>query len=160
KQAGVQFQPDQLRQAIVSSARYLPYYGAYEQGGGLFQVGAAWDLLKTNIKTVAISSSAPVATVLSGRLKTPNQGVGIYEREGWAAGQTRTRTITLARTTGGSKPITYGLSWVGDDGTFSSAGSIALALNTPVDLPVTVTATAAGIHSAILNIDDPDTAGI
>src|SRR5262249_40482466 len=71
KQAGVQFQPDQLRQAIVSSARYLPYYGAYEQGGGLFQVGAAWDLLKTNIKTVGISSSAPVATVLSGRLKTP-----------------------------------------------------------------------------------------
>ena len=160
KQAGVQFQPDQFRQAVVSSARYLPYYGAYEQGGGLLQVGAAWDLLKTNIKTVEITSSAPVATVLSGQLKTPNQGVGIYEREGWAAGQSRTRTITLTRTSGGSKPITYDLSWVRNDGTFSSASSIEQALNTPVNLSVTVTAATAGIHSAILNVDDPDTGGI
>jgi hypothetical protein len=34
--------------AIMSSARYLPAYGAYEQGMGLFQIDAAWNLLKTN----------------------------------------------------------------------------------------------------------------
>src|SRR5262249_27862787 len=104
KQAGAQFKPDQLREAIMSSARYLPGYGASEQGAGIFQVGAAWDLLRTNLATVDITSAAPVATVLSGRLATPNQGVGIYEREGWSPGQTGTRVISLTRTSGGSAP--------------------------------------------------------
>ena len=66
KQAGVQKHSDQLRQAMNSSARFLPFYGAHEQGNGLINVGAAWDLLKTNIKTVEISSTAPVKTIISG----------------------------------------------------------------------------------------------
>jgi subtilisin family serine protease len=160
KQTGAQAKPDQLRQAINSSARYLPAYGAYEQGNGLFQVGAAWNLLKTNIKTVEISSSAPVKTVISQYLATPNQGVGIYEREGWAAGQSGQRIITFTRTSGGGKAVAYNLSWVGNDGTFSSAGSIALPLNSPVALPVNIAAATTGIHSAILNLDDPSTTGI
>jgi len=159
KQAGAQWQPDQLRQAINSSARYLPYYGAHEQGNGLFQVGAAWDMLKQNIKTVEITSSAPVNTVLSGFLATPNSGPGIYEREGWSAGQTGLRSITFARASGGSQPITYTLTWVGNDGTFSSAGSIALG-KAPVALPVSVSTATAGVHSAILNLDNPSTVGI
>jgi Subtilase family/Bacterial pre-peptidase C-terminal domain len=160
KQNNVQWQPDQLRQAINSSARYLPAYGAHEQGNGLFQVGAAWDLLKTNIKTVGITSSAPVNTIISQFLATPNVGTGIYEREGWAAGDTRTRTITFTRTTGGSRAITYNLTWVGNDGTFSSAGSIALPLNRAVSLPVNINAGGDGVHSAILNLDDPATTGV
>jgi hypothetical protein len=160
KQAGAQWKPDQLRQAINSSARFIAGYGAHEQGNGLFQVGAAWDLLKTNIKTVGITSSAPVNTIISQFLATPNQGQGIYEREGWATGQSGNRTITFTRTTGGSKAISYNLSWVGNDGTFSSAGSIALPLNRPVSLPVHITAGADGVHSAILNLDDPATTGV
>jgi len=160
KQAGAQYKPDQLRQAINSSARYLPAYGAHEQGNGLFQVGAAWDLLKTSIKTVTLASSAPVKTVLSGFLAAPNFGPGIYEREGWAAGQTGTRKIMLTRTTGGSKPITYNLTWVGSDGTFTSATSISLAANTPTALTVNVAPASAGVHSALLYVDDPATAGV
>jgi subtilisin family serine protease len=160
KQTGVQWQPDQLRQAINSSARYLPAYGAYEQGNGLFQVDAAWDLLKTNIKTVGISSSGPVNTALSDFLATPDYGVGIYEREGWAQGQSGQRAITFKRTTGGSQPISYNLSWVGNDGTFSSASSISLQHNTPVALAVDISTATAGVHSAILNLDDPGTTGI
>jgi hypothetical protein len=160
KLTGAQWRPDQLRQAINSSARYLPGYGAYEQGNGLVQVSAAWDLLKTNIKTVAISSDAPVNTVLSDFLATPGRGPGIYEREGWAAGQSGQRAITFRRTTGGSKAITYNLAWVGNDGTFSSTGSIKLPLNASVNLNVNVAPPAAGVHSAILNLDDPGTAGI
>ena len=160
KQAGAQYKADQLRQAINSSARYLPAYGAHEQGNGLFEVSAAWDLLKTNIKTVTITSSAPVKTVLSGFLATANYGPGIYEREGWAAGQSGARTITLTRTTGGSKPITYNLTWVGNDGTFSSATTVSLAGNTPTPLAVTVHPVTAGAHSALLYVDDPATAGI
>jgi hypothetical protein len=160
KQQGVQYKPEQLRQAIKSSARYLAGYGAHEQGNGLFQVGAAWDLLKTNIKTVDITSKAPVNTLLSGMLATPNQGLGIYEREGWAPGQSGQRTITLTRKSGGSQPIAYGLTWVGNDGTFVSAGSISLPLNTPVSLPVTISPATAGVHSAILNVNDGSTTGI
>ena len=160
KQTGAQWKPDQLRQAIKSSARFLSGYGAHEQGDGLFQIGAAWDLLKQNIKTVDISSSAPVNTIISQFLATPNTGQGIYEREGWAAGQSGERTITFVRTSGGSKPVTYNLSWVGNDGTFSSAGTIALPANTPVSLGVKINAETEGVHSAILNLDDPNTTGI
>jgi subtilisin family serine protease len=160
KQTGAQYQPEQLRKAIKSTARYNTAYRADEQGDGLFQVGAAWDLLKTNIKLVDITSSAPVNTVLSSALATPNRGHGIYEREGWTAPQTGTRTITFTRTSGGSKPITYNLSWLGNDGTFSTASTIVLADNAPTNLNVAVNVTTNGAHSAILRLDDPATAGV
>jgi subtilisin family serine protease len=159
RQNDVQWKPDQLRQAILSSARYLPGYKANDQGTGLVQVGAAWDLLRQNVKTVQISSSAPVNTVLSGLLATPNVGSGIYEREGWKVGDAGTRTITFKRTSGGSQPIVYNLTWQGNDGTFTSASSVALPLNVPVQLEVGITAAAPGIHSANLRLDDPTTAG-
>lgn len=161
KQAGVQSQPAQLRQAITSSTRYLPRYGAYEQGNGLMNVPAAWNLLKTNIKPVTIQSSVPVNTVLSGFLATPGRGEGIYDREGVKAGDNYVRTYTFTRTSGGGGTQNYNLSWVGNDGTFSTAAtSIALPLNSPVTLAVKVNPTSAGAHSAILNLDDPSTAGI
>lgn len=81
KQAGVQSQPAQIRQALKSTARYLPRYGAYEQGDGLIDVNAAWNQLKTNIKTGDISSSVDVHTILSGFLATPGKGEGIFDRE-------------------------------------------------------------------------------
>ncbi|MBV9820611.1 MAG: S8 family serine peptidase, partial [Actinobacteria bacterium] len=160
KQAGVQSKPDQIRQALKSTARYLPRYGAYEQGNGLIDVNAAWNQLKTNIKTVEIASSVDVHTILSGFLATPGKGEGIFDREGVAAGDSYTRTYTFTRTDGGGGTKTYNLSWTGNDGTFSTAGSLALPLNTPTTLTVTVHPASAGIHSAILNLDDPATTGI
>ena len=162
KQVGVQYQPSQLRQAINSSARLLDTarYQVFEQGNGLLNVGAAWDLLKTNIKLVDITSSVPVNTVISQFLATPNVGQGIYDREGVILNQSYTRQYTFVRTSGGSKAVTYNLSWVGNDGTFSSAGSISLSLNKPKTLVVTVNPSAVGVHSAILNLNDPSTTGI
>jgi subtilisin family serine protease len=161
KQAGAQHQPAQLRQAIKSSARFLPYYQAIDQGNGLFDVGAAWNLLKTNIKTSEITSSVPVSTRLSGFLATPNVGIGIHDREGvLAGGPTYTRDYTITRTKGGSSPVGYNLSWVGNDGTFSSPATLSLGANTPTTLTVTINPAVAGAHSAILNIDDPNTVGI
>jgi subtilisin family serine protease len=161
KQAGVQSKPAQLRQALTSTARYLPRYGAYEQGNGLIDVNAAWNQLKTNIKTVDISSSVDVHTILSGFLATPGKGEGIYDREGVSTGDSYTRSYTFTRTSGGGGSIVYNLSWVGNDGTFSTAASsLALPLNTPTTLTVTVHPTSAGTHSAILNLDDPATTGI
>ena len=136
RQAGVQHQPDQLRQAMNSSARFIDDYQAYEQGNGLIRVSQAWDLLKTNAKTVDISSSVAVHTVLSGFLATPGVGTGIYDREGVKAGDSYTRTYTLTRTNGGGGTKTYAVSWVGNDGTFSRATSVSLPLGKPVTFPV------------------------
>jgi hypothetical protein len=160
KQSNVQKQPVQLRQAINSSARYIGRLRAFDQGNGLFNVGAAWNLLKTNIKTVNISSAVAVNTVLSGFLATPGVGQGIYDREGVTAGQGYTREYTFVRTSGGGGTRTYALSWIDNDGTFSTAGSLALALNTPTKLVVNVNPATAGEHAAILNLDDASTTGI
>ena len=160
KQAGVQYQPAQLRQALISSTRFISRYQAYEQGNGLINVGDAWNLLNTNIKTHEISSSVPVNTVLSGFLATPGVGVGINDREGVNVGQSYSRTYTFVRTQGGSKAVNFNLSWVGNDGTFSTAGSISLPLNKPVTLAVNISPASVGAHSAILNLDDPNTIGI
>ena len=160
KQRGVQARPDQLRQALISTTRYLPAYGAYEQGNGLLQVGAAWEMLQHNLKTVEIQSFAPVKTILSDLLAIPNFGEGIYEREGWAPGQAATRTILFVRTSGPGPASRYQLHWVGNDGSFVSENSISLPLNQPVPLTVSVRPATAGAHSAILNVDDPSTPGI
>ena len=71
-----------------------------------------------------------------------------------------TRAVHVHAHQGWLQPIMYNLTWVGNDGTFSSAGSIALPANKPVTLDVTINATTVGMHSAILNLDDPATTGI
>lgn len=152
KQTGVQHKPDQLRRAINSSARFLSGFGAHEQGNGLFQVPAAWNILQNNLKITDITSAAPVETVLSDSLEVPHVGTGIYQREGWAAGDSRDLSITFIRKSGGSKPVSYSLTWIGNDGTFTSAGSILLPRDVPVALPVNVHPVVAGVHSAILNL--------
>lgn len=161
QQTGAQHKPAQLRQAINSSTRYLTdRYQAYEQGNGLMDVGAAWDLLATNIQTVDVTSQVEVNTVLSGFLATPGHGVGINDREGVAPGDSYTRSYTFTRTSGPGGTITYNLAWVDNDGTFNSAATIALPKNKPVTLEVQVSPTTSGVHSAILNLDDPSTTGI
>ncbi len=161
KQARVPYKPDQLRQALVSSARYLPGYAAHEQGNGLMQVGAAWEVLRQKPKTVSIHSQAPVRTILSDYLATPGMGPGLYEREGWHPGDRGQRTLLFTRLTGPNRPVTYQLNWRGNDGTFSGLpASVRLELGMPVALPVTVNPVTGGAHSAILNLDDPATPGI
>ena len=164
KQSGVQYQPDQLRLAINSSSRYLPFYEAIEQGNGLMDVGAAWTLLRQNLKTVEIASAVPLHNALSGLLATPNVGTGIYDKEaldrgGVSAGDSYSRTYTFTRKSGG-KSATYNVSWVGNDGTFSSASSVSLPLNTPTSFTVGIAPATTGAHSALLRLDDPATPGI
>jgi subtilisin family serine protease len=159
-QKGVSHKPDQLRTAMKSSARYLDNYQAYEQGNGLIDVKKAWNLLKADIRTTAISSSVPVNTILSDFLVQPGFGQGIYDREGVQPGDRFTREYTFKRTSGASSPQTYQVKWVGNDGTFSSANTILLPLNSAVKFRVTVNPRSAGIHSATLNLDSPMTTGI
>ncbi len=163
KQTGVQKQPAQLRQAITSSARFIPEYGAHEQGNGLIDVAAAWELLATNnVKTVNITSAVAVTTVISQFLATPGVGQGIFDREGVKPNAGYSRTYTFTRTSGGGGATNYNVSWVAKDANvFSSAGSVALGKNSPTSFVVDVHAPAEpGVYSAILNLDDPATAGI
>jgi hypothetical protein len=106
-----------------------------------------------------ITTSVQVNTVLSGLLAKPNTGVGIHDREGVAAGQEYTRTYTLTRTTGDDHD-THNVTWKGNDGTFKSDRTVNLPLNTPVEFTVRVKAKTAGVHSAVLQIDNPETPGI
>jgi hypothetical protein len=155
KQSGVPYDAARLKAAITGSARYIPRLAAHEQGNGLIQVGAAFELLKKlqDVQLITITSRAPVRTKLSHLLLTPDEGVGLYEREGWAVGDRAERTMTLTRTSGPSEPMTFALSWQGNDGTFSSPDAVTLPLGTPVAVPVTITAKKEGAHSAILSID-------
>jgi hypothetical protein len=161
EQKNVQHRPDQLRQALSSSARFLPAYQAYEQGNGLVDVKKAWNTLKANISTTAISSSVPVHTILSDFIKpTPGIGKGIYDREGVKSGDTFVREYTFKRTSGAAHPLTYKVSWVGNDGTFTSGSAVTLPLNSAVKFRVNVNVRSAGIHSALLNLDSPMTTGV
>src|SRR6185312_7784395 len=54
-----------------------------------------------------------------------------------------------------SVPITYRVSWTGNDGTFQSPSAVLLPLGTSVSLPLTIAVHSAGMHSAILNLHEP-----
>jgi hypothetical protein len=153
KQSGVKYDADRLRWAIMSGARYLQNYGAYEQGPGSFQIGAAWKALASAPELIEITSRAPVSAALSQYLKTPNRGVGLFEREGWSVGQSGQRAIVFTRTSGRRNPITFRLRWHGNDGTFTSGSTVSLPLNSPVTIPITIRAETTGVHSGILNLD-------
>lgn len=155
KQSGVKYDADRLRWGIMSSARYLETYGAYEQGAGCLQIERAWEALKNAPDPIQIISQAPVLASLSQYLEEPHRGVGIFEREGWSAGQSGQRSIVLTRTSGESNPMTFGLRWQGNNGTFSSPSAVTLPLKTPVTIPIAVNAKTAGVQSAILNLDIP-----
>ena len=136
--------------------------GAYEQGNGLIRCRRGLGPAKTNIKTVEITSSVPVDTVLDEFLATPGIGDGHLRPRGRDAGQQRTRGPTPSSgPRAAAEATTYNLSWVGNDGTFSSPASSRLPANTPVDVRRSaINPATAGAHSAILNLDDPSTAGI
>jgi hypothetical protein len=160
KAKGITVTPAQLRKALMSTARFMPEYGAYEQGNGLARVSAAWDDLRKSPRTDTITAAVPVSTALSAFLATPGVGTGINDREGVTQGVQYTRTYTLRRTSGPAGPVNYKLSWKGEGGMFAAADNVTLPLNTDVTLPVLVKPTSAGAHSAILNFDDPSSPGI
>ncbi|HEY2975554.1 MAG TPA: S8 family serine peptidase [Pyrinomonadaceae bacterium] len=161
KQTHVPFTAATLKAALVGSARYISTLKANEQGNGLIQVEAAYELLKKLARTplITIDSHAPVRTKMSQWLETPNEGVGIYEREGWSVGEQGTRSITFKRTSGPVEPMTFSLSWQGNDGTFSSGSSVVLALNQSVEVLVEITIKEVGAHSALLTLDHPSVPG-
>ena len=160
RQRGVSHHAAELRMAFKSTARYLDGYNAADQGNGLINVPAAWELLTDRVEPVNITSRVRVNTILSDFLVEPGFGRGIFDREGVTLGQSYTRNYTFTRTSGPSRPVLYHLRWVGNDGTFSAQNNVLLRLNVPTQVPVHVNPSSTGIHSAILNLDNSSTDGI
>ncbi|MEN3359721.1 MAG: hypothetical protein V7637_3703 [Mycobacteriales bacterium] len=157
--------PAQLRRAIYTAADPIPGATADGQGNGLYDVPGAWSLLSHGtVATRGYTVDAPVCTPISGFLATPDHGTGIYNRctpaeGGQRAGQTTSYPVTITRTTGPNLPLVHTLRWVGNDGTFSSPGLVLLPLNRPVTITVRARAQA-GVHGALLRIDDPFTSTV
>lgn len=162
KNKGIDLTPAKLRTALTSTAKHIDGAQAYEEGSGLINIVNAWHLIKKGVTAHEYTVKAPVDTVLSPALKTPGFGTGLYDREGGLkAGQRKTYDITITRTTGPAGSVRHELEWDNNDGTFRFAGSssVVLPLNTPVTVKVAAKTYRAGLHSAILKVDDPKTLG-
>ncbi|HWV58461.1 MAG TPA: S8 family serine peptidase [Longimicrobiales bacterium] len=161
KQTGLKYDAARLKAALTGSARQIANLQAHEQGNGLVQVEAAYELLKKlqDWTPIEIETRAPVRTRLSHLLQEPHTGVGLFEREGWTVGQRGTRSITFIRKSGPKEPMTFQLSWQGNDGTFRSPASVTLPLNRPVEVPVEIEVRSHGAHSAILSLTHPSIPG-
>ncbi|MGN9774280.1 S8 family serine peptidase [Micromonospora sp. H33] len=157
--------PAMLRRAIYSSAKPIDGVPTYAQGYGMFDVRGAWKLLRKGVETRSYTSDAPVCTVLSGQLATPNRGTGVYNRCGSAdgghkVGQSKTYQVKLTRTSGPAGNIKHNVGLRGNNGTFSAPKTVTLPLNKTVTITVTAKPKAVGAHGTIVTVDDPATTGI
>ena len=163
---GAQKQPAQIRQAINSSARLLILD---RRASRYTRRATALHRCRSRPGTFLRRTSRPPesrhrcrkhgAQPISSRL--PDIGIGIYDREGVNAGTVVHPDLYVhARLSGARRQRRTTCRWIGNDGTFSSAATVRLPLNSPVTFPVTINPATAGVPSAILNLDDPSTAGI
>ncbi|WP_246562128.1 S8 family serine peptidase [Streptomyces roseirectus] len=163
KQRGIELSPLTLRTALTSTAREIKGVPAHVQGAGLIRIVQAWDAIKKGATAHDYTVKAPVSTALSGALKEPGFGTGIYDREGGLkVGEKRTYDVVVTRTSGPAKAVEHRVSLVTNDGTFKLLGGkrVKLPLNTPVTLKVQARAKSAGVHSAIVELDDRSTVGV
>ncbi|MFJ9018664.1 S8 family serine peptidase [Streptomyces sp. NPDC102259] len=164
KQAKVALTPAILRTALTSTADHIKGLQAYEEGAGAINIVDAWKSIKKGATAHDYAVKAPVDTALDFALKTPGFGTGIYDREGGLkAGQKKTYDVTITRTSGADKAIRHELHLENNAaGTFKILGSdeVKLSLNKPVTVKIQAQPKAAGIASAILEVDDPKTEGL
>ncbi|MEU6126363.1 S8 family serine peptidase [Streptomyces sp. NPDC047123] len=162
KREHVDLTPAKLRTALTSTADRIRGEQAYAQGTGLINVVDAWDAIEDEASAHTYTVQAPVDTALEQELKKP--GTGIYDREGGLkTGQKRTYDVTITRTSGPDRGIRHELDLVNNhDKTFEllGKGSVSLPLNKPVTVKVRAQAKSAGLHSAILTVDDERSEGI
>ena len=162
KATRVDASPSQLRASIYSSARFVKGIDATSQGNGQVDVVKAWNLLRTEPTTRRYTTDAPVCTEISGYLAVPNHGAGVYNRcaaasGGQAVGQAKSYAVKLTRTTGSASAALHRVRIVGNDGTFSAPTAVSLRKGRTSTLTVVAKPRTAGLHSAILQVDDPST---
>ncbi|MGF0118127.1 S8 family serine peptidase [Promicromonospora sp. Marseille-Q5078] len=158
-----------LRSAVVDSADLIDGVQVAAQGAGVVDVPGAWrrivvdGVLKPQHADYEVA--APVCTALSGALATPGVGAGVHDRcladdGGLAPGERTTYDVEVTRTSGASRARLHRLTLVGDDGTFDVPALVRLARGDATTLRVQAHPRTAGLHSALLRVDDPLTPGV
>ncbi len=162
KREKIDLTPAKLRTALTSTADRIRGEQAYAQGTGLIDIVDAWKAIEDDAKAHSYTVQAPVDTALEQELKKP--GTGIYDREGGLkTGQKRTYDVTITRTSGPDRAVRHELDLVNNhEDTFKLLGDdeVSLPLNKPVTVKVQAKAKSAGLHSAILTVDDERTEGV
>ncbi|MFG2647024.1 S8 family serine peptidase [Streptomyces sp. NPDC048436] len=162
KQKHIDLTPATLRTALTSTADHIRGEQAYAQGTGLIDIVGAWKSIKSGATAHSYTVKAPVDTSLEQELKKP--GTGIYDRDGGLkTGQKRTYDVTITRTSGPDRAVRHELDLENNhQGTFRLLGSdhVSLGLNKPVTVKVEAQAKSAGLHSAVLTVDDERTEGV
>lgn len=166
KQQRIDLTPARLRTALTSTAAPIKDTQAYAQGAGLIDVVDAWKSVRGAVRgsqAHTYTVKAPVDTAIDEFLKEPGFGTGLYDREGGLkTGEKKTYAITVTRTSGPKSAVRHTLDLANNDGTFSLAGDdeVSLPLNEPVTVEVRAKARTAGLHSAVLEVDDRRTEGV
>lgn len=164
KQKNIELPPADLRTALTSTATHIDGVPAHAQGSGLINIVGAWKQIeKKGAPAHEYAVKAPVDTAIDFALKTPGFGTGLYDREGGLkAGEKKAYDVVVTRTTGPDTSVKHKLSWKNNDGTFSLTGSstVSLPLGKPVTVKVQAKPRTAGVHSAILVVDDAKTSGV
>ena len=161
---GIPVTPRKLRDSLYSSADRIKDVQSIAQGTGQMDVPGAWKLLskKTGVGASDFTVTAPICSPLSDLLATPDQGSGVYNRCGADAGgqklgKSTDYDLTVTRTSGKAGSVRHTLKIVGNDGTFSAPKAVSFSRDAAKKVVVTAKARTAGLHSAILEIDDPST---
>ena len=160
KQMNVPYSFESLARAMKVSARFLPGFPSHQQGNGVLDISAAWRELTNPAGVPRIIASAGIVHPLAEYAANGSSGVGILEFEGWTAGMTGQREIRFRRESGPAQPVTYRLSWTGNDGTFDTVPSVTLPLGDEIAIPVRISARTTGAHSALLNLHDQRSSAI
>jgi len=160
KQEGVSYSLSILQRALRVSAKFLDGWPAHQQGNGVLDIAAAWRELRRDVDLPAIRVTSSVVHPLARYAARRHEGEGLYERDGWTVGMTGERVMRFQRESGAAGPISYRLSWTGNDATFSTQPAITLPLNSAVQLRIGIVVRTNGAHSAILNLHDPATDAI
>jgi hypothetical protein len=161
KREGIPVSGSLVHRALRDSARPLARFPVYKQGRGLVQIDAAWQRLQQLAQETpeTINVAAPVKTLMSPWLQQPDVGRGLFEREGWQAGQRAKRVITFKRTSGPQAPVHYRLQWRGDTDAFHSPAEVVLPLDRAVPVEVWVSAAEEKVYSALLELNRDGLAG-
>ena len=164
KQSGTKIRkPAALRQAMYSSAATIPGVPTFLQGHGEVNVPRAWALFSQNLKPVDVTVSAPVCNEVWDILGRTS-GTGLYDRcsaadGGPVAGTAKSYPVTLTRTSGPAAATAYRVRVVGDDAFTPGDSTVVLPRGKAVTLQVD-TLPRTGTSSALLQLDDPKTAGL
>ncbi len=162
KLSGLRHDAPTVHKALRDGADFDAGLPANKQGRGFLDIERAWTLMGgagSPAGDYAIEVAAPVKTVISAGLARPNIGPGLFEREGWSAGERGNRTIWLTRRSGPKGPLRFDVDWQGADGAFASARHLTLPLGKAVPLKVDIAVQGPRVYSAIARLSRPGEPG-